>query len=125
MDRSSRLRNGILTAVEQERPVADLADRYALDLAQRRHDGLGVVGVPGGAGQVDAQPFVTERVHVQGGDLATGLLNDVRELTDRPPVRWHLEPHGYRIRHARCYRHNNPAFRQAPMQDTIVPPPSP
>ena len=111
--------------VEQEGPVTDLADQDTVDLAQRRDDGLGVVGVAGGAGQVHAQPLVAERDHVQGGDRTAGLLHDVREVADRPSPGWHLEPHGDRIRHARCYRHVHPAFRQVPMQDTIVPPTGP
>ena len=61
--------------VQQEGPVADLAQRHAVDRAQRLHDRLGVLGVPGRAGHVHPEPLVPERGDVQGGDRAAGLLH--------------------------------------------------
>ena len=47
----------------------------ALDRAQRLDDLVGVRGVGGGAGDVDAEPVVPGRGDVEGGDDASGLLD--------------------------------------------------
>ena len=70
--------------VDQEGPVADLAD---LDAVQRAHLGDDLVGVLDAAGHdrdVDPQPLVARRRDVQTADQATGAL-DQRSRARSPP----------------------------------------
>jgi predicted GNAT family acetyltransferase len=87
--------------VEQEGAVADLVDDDALDLVDGGHDLLGVVGVGGGAGDVDDEPGVARLRDVDGGDDAALLGDDGRDLAHHPVVGVGVQPHGDRVRRGR------------------------
>src|SRR5690606_22152115 len=65
--------------VHEEGAVADLVDGDALDRVQGVDDRLGVGGVAGRAGDVDAQSPVPGGVHVERGDGASHVLDGVGE----------------------------------------------
>src|SRR5215207_6763376 len=105
MDRSSRLRIGVLavhldlaTQMHQEGAVTNLADHDARHTAHCLDQSLGVVGVARGARHVDPQPLLPRGGYIKGSHGSAGLLYSRRQLADRSSPRWNIQPHGDRVR---------------------------
>ena len=98
-DRVLAVHLDLAAQVHQERAVRHLPDHHALDLLHRLHQQVCMLGVPGRTGDVDPQPFVPGRRHVEGRDRPARMLHRRGQLGDRAPTRRHLEPHSDRIRH--------------------------
>ena len=98
--RDLRAHLDLAAEVEQEGPVADLADRDALDLAQRLGEAAGVLLVARGAGDVDDDPVGVRLGDVERGDRAAGQADGGRQPADRRRVGRDLEPDGDRVRRA-------------------------
>ena len=91
--------------VQQERTVADLVHGHAVDAAQHGDDGLGVIGISRGAGDVYPQPVVPPGGHVERRHHTAGLLHRPRDLAHGAAAAGHLEPHGNGVGDARRHRH--------------------
>jgi hypothetical protein len=91
--------------MEEEGAVADLVDGYAGDVGHGGDERLGVGGVGGGAGDVDAEPAAVTGCHVKGGDYAAGVLDGAGDLADRAAVRGDFEPDGDGVGDTRRHGH--------------------
>jgi hypothetical protein len=84
--------------VQQERAVGDLVHGHALDRLDLVDDGLAVLGVLCGAGDVDDQPVVARLGHVHRGHDAAGLRDGRGDGADHPGIGVRVQPHGDRVR---------------------------
>ena len=103
-DRVLGLHLDLAAEVHEEGAVRHPPDGHPRNHPHDLDELVGVGGVAGGAGDVDANPVMPGGRDVQGRDDPPGLLHGGRQEAHRVPRR-HLQTDGDRVRHARHGRH--------------------
>jgi hypothetical protein len=106
-DRMLRLHLDLAAQVHQERTVADLADADPADASHRLYHLFRVLGVPGGDGDIDAEPVMPGRGDVEGGHRPASGLHGGGQLANRRPAGRHLQPYRNRVRGGRNGAHHD------------------